>query len=319
MNKKAIDTFFVYLQSQETAQVFLHNCYKQLNDVDAEKKSFENSGKFLYYLEEGGLFFSEAEKVDIRLRPILYFYGLVHMLKACLVTNRPDYPESTSILAHGVSARKRKRKDYSFLLDEVKIQQNGLFTYSSKHLFHLSNSPFTKIQMDILFGVVPEMNDFYVCQQQPKCISIGNLGLTTLYFPSTLLDSYYLTEKSFINRIRPYLPSIESVEKTNDVIEVHVKKPLVPANGPFYLHLDRNEIYFPIEREYFLKAPEVLIHYLLLYNLSMVSRYETEYWGELFSTKYDFDYASIHYYLTNVADKARYLLGNWLLDKKQSH
>ncbi|MEH7537842.1 YaaC family protein, partial [Bacillus toyonensis] len=51
------------------------------------------------------------------------------LFKACLLTIDPNYPESTTVLAHGVTTRKRKKQGYQFLEDEVKIQKNGLFTH----------------------------------------------------------------------------------------------------------------------------------------------------------------------------------------------
>ena len=70
-------------------------------------------------------------------KPMLLFYGMGQLFKACLLTIDPNYPESTSVLAHGVTTRKRKKQGYQFLEDEVKIQKN--WTY----LLTLQNNCFT--------------------------------------------------------------------------------------------------------------------------------------------------------------------------------
>ena len=36
--------------------------------------------------------------------------------------------------------------------------------------------------------------------------------------------------------------------------------------------------------------PELISHYLILYNLSMIARYETEWWSELLKTTPNDDY-----------------------------
>lgn len=312
MKKQEIEAFYTSLQNLQSSQIYLKNCYANLVEIDADTKSYENSGTFMYYLEQGQLFLKEGEKGDVRLKPLLYFYGMCHTLKACLLTNRPNYPESTSILAHGVSARKRKKKDYTFIHDEVKTQQNGLFSYACIHLFSLKTPPFTKVKMDFLLYLIPEMNDFFALSKEEKSISIGKIDSTTLHFPSSILDNYHVTERAFIQRISPYLPTIKKSEIVKQQLVVHLEKPLQKMRGPFKCHLNKQEVYFPTDRTYFISIPEILVHYLLLYNLSMISRYETEYWGELFATKYGVDYSIIVHYLTIAGDKVEALLGEWL-------
>lgn len=315
MRKQDISTFYTSLQNLQSSQCFLKNCYANLDGIDTEAKSYENSGTFMYYLNQGQLFLTEGKKGDVRLQPLLYFYGMVHLLKGCLLTNRPNYPESTSIMAHGVSARKRKKKDYTFIQDEVKVQQNGLFTYTCNHLFSLKTPPFTKVKMDFLLGLIPEMSDFLAHSNEEKSISIGAVDSKLLCFPISILDSYHLTERAFIQRISAYLPEIKKIETTKKHLMVKIEKPIQQLNGPFYCHQEKQEIYFPVDRTYFVSVPEVLVHYLLLYNLSMISRYETEYWGELFATKYGVDYSIIVHYLTIAVDKIEILLGEWLQKK----
>lgn len=312
MRKQEITAFYTSLQNLQSSQNYLKNCYSNLDGIDKHAKSYENSGSFMYYLDQGQLFLREGEKGDVRLKPLLYFYGMCHTLKACLLTNRPNYPESTSILAHGVSARKRKKKDYTFVDEEVKVQQNGLFSYSCSHLFLLKNPPFQKVKMDYLLHLIPEMNDFYAFSNEGKIVSIGKIGSTELQFPASIIDSYHLTERAFTQRISPYLPTIKKVDIIKNQLVVQLDKPIQQIGGPFKLHHDKQEIYFPIDRAYFVSIPEILIHYLLLYNLSMISRYETEYWGEIFATKYGMDYSIIVHYLSIVAGKVEVLLGEWL-------
>nr|WP_250637006.1 YaaC family protein [Lentibacillus amyloliquefaciens] len=56
--------------------------------------------------------------------------------------------------------------------------------------------------------------------------------------------------------------------------------PFKPAhNSPFFTETNGSAIYFPIHRENFLPISEIMIHYLLLYNLSMLCRYESQWWG----------------------------------------
>src|SRR5699024_5380496 len=175
--------------------------YNQLHIPDAARLSYQNANPFMYNLEHGHVFYTNGKKGDPLLQPIHYFYGMVHLLKAILLSIRPYYPESTKMLAHGVSTRKRKKKQYSFLEDEVKIQHQGLFPYFSEHLFHMKQMPFEKITMQRLASLIPELTFLLRLEERHDLIEVGNLGSTTLTFPIDILDAYYITANAFIKRV----------------------------------------------------------------------------------------------------------------------
>ena len=52
-----------------------------------------------------------------------------------------------------------------------------------------------------------------------------------------------------------------------------------------------------------LGIPEIINHYLLMYNLSMIARYETEWWYELLSQYISDDYVMIERYMEIAEDK----------------
>ncbi|WP_010531261.1 YaaC family protein [Lentibacillus jeotgali] len=313
MSNHDLTEFLTYLQSQQTAREYLYNCYSRLGVVDASVKSFENCNKFIHYLDHGLRFYENGRQMETLMQPILFFYGMVHLLKAALLTTRPDYPESTAILAHGVSSRKRKKRHYTFLDDEVKIQQNGLFPYFSEHFFSIRRSPFEKIKMEQLFSLIPEMSPLFKLHQTDKMIKIGNVETACLQFPTLLLDNFHLTANTFIKRIKPYLPPIKHTETKTDFLRVNLAAPFSPASAsPFFTDMQNRIIYFPLHRDQFLPTAEIMIHYLLLYNLSMLCRYEPEWWGELLTSRPDADYPFIKHFLSITAEKMPKALGERL-------
>ncbi|WP_163969260.1 YaaC family protein [Oceanobacillus halotolerans] len=317
MKFQEINTFYTYLLSQSSAQYFLYSCYQQLGMKDAEIKSYENCSAFVHYLNHGRKFYENGRKSELLIQPILYFYGMVHLLKACLLTIRPNYPESTSLLAHGVSTRKRKRKNYSFIEDEVKIQHNGLFPYVNQHIYEQEKVPFEKIKMDYLFGLIPEMQILLSFHQREKMISVGKQHQSILRLPTQLLDHYHLTEKALIQRLKPYLSPIKKTTTEKEAVIVELTKSIESESNPFFFHMSNEMIYFPINRSYFIPISEVMVHYLLLYNLSMLCRYEAEWWGELITTKPEIDYAFISHFLAITAEKIPLLLGHKLYQNLQ--
>lgn len=312
MNEHKINAFYTYLQSQRTAQQYLYHCYKQKNVENAELKSYENCHSFLYYLEHGKQFYESGNKAPIVVQPILFFYGMIHLLKACLLTTRPNYPESTKILAHGVSARKRKKKNYTFLNDEVKIQHNGLYPYFSKHLFSFDNVEQDRMQMEYLLSFIPELHPLFQFQEKDKLVEIGMLNSNRLEFPIKILDEYYISATTFMNRLELYLPPIRNTIVNKSIIQIEIDVPITDSSGPFFIHHGNKSIFFPTHRDYFIPISEVMVHYLLLYNLSMLSRYEAEWWGDLLATKPDNDYPFIVEFLKITSKKMPILLGQLL-------
>jgi len=308
-----IAELFTYLNNQQAAQNYLYRCYQGMDD--AEVKSFQNSSTFMYYLDHGLKFYENGEKADIVVQPVLYFYGMVHLLKAILLTKRPDYPESTSMLAHGVTARKRKKKNYQFMDDEIKIQQLGLFPYFSRHLYSVDSSTFEKMEMETLFSLLPEMDSIFSMLKKRKMVIVGTKASLHLQFPLMLLDNYHLTSDAFMRRIQAYLPTIVESDHTKEMLHIELKAPLRSPRAPFYTHIDNQDLYFPLIRNHFLPLSEVMIHYLILFNLSMLCRYETEWWGDLLLSRGDMDYAFITHFLQITVKKVPLLIGEELLTR----
>ncbi|GAA0436920.1 YaaC family protein [Lentibacillus halophilus] len=310
-----ISQFYTYLQSQQNAQAYLADCYhRKLKMNNASVKSFENCSPFIHYLDHGLRFYQNGKQLEPLLQPLLFFYGMVHLIKANLLSVRPDYPESTAILAHGVSSRKRKKRDYTFMKDEVKIQQNGLFSYFTTHLFAIRTPPFTKIKMNQLFALIPELGPLFRYQAGDKLTAVGKRGARSLQFPSWIIDHYHLTVNTFINRIKPYLPPIKMTQTNHNYINIELYEPLCPSEAsPFFTSMTDDQVYFPINRDDCLPISEVMVHYLLLYNLSMLCRYEPEWWGEVLAAKPDADFPFIRSFLEITAEKIPMLLGVTLL------
>ncbi len=310
MNEDNIKTFYTYLQSEQTAQQFLYEQYQHIEEINPEMKSYENCQSFIYYIKHGLHFYETGKNLTTILQPILFFYGMTHLIKAVLLTKRPHYPESTKLLAHGVSSRKRKKRNYIFMEDEVMIHKHGLFSYFSEHLYKITRLDMNRFIMEDLLALVPEMSPLFSLHKQQVLIKIGKIKSNTLLFPIKLLDHYHLTSKSFQRYLSTYLPKVLSSSTNQDHILLELETPITKSSGPFFLNTQDNSITFPLHRDQFIPISEVMVHYLLLYNLSMLSRYETEWWGELITTMSSVDYPFIVHFLHNSSRKIPLLLGD---------
>ena len=304
---KSYNCFF----SAEYCQSFLKNNYQKNNLDNPEQKSYENCYPFLYYLEHGQIYYEQAEKSPLILKPILLFYGLVHLIKACILTIDPAYPETTTVLAHGVSTRKRKKQNYHFFQDEVKFQKNGLFPFMSEKMFHIKQLEGEKVLMEDLFQLIPELDQlFYLIEGKRTFVSIKTHGQQFI-IPELILDQYHMSE----NRFKEFLTSKfeKPIEFHSEGLIFTMDSTSLQGTSPIKYQLEGNTYALPMKKNEFFHFPELLIHYLLLYNLSMIARYETEWWSELTKMMPNKDYPFIKSFLDITLQKGPYLIYQFLL------
>ncbi|MGP7819728.1 YaaC family protein [Niallia sp. 01092] len=308
---KGWDSFSCFF-SAEYSQLFLKKCYKLHNIHDIEKRSYQNCYPFIYFLEQGKLYFQQGVNSPLSIQPLLLFYGFVHLIKACLLTIDPAYPNSTSVLAHGVSTRKKKKQQYRFFQDEVKIQKNGLFTYMAEKMFDTKSLEGEKVKMEHLLKQIPELTGlFHIMNGQNLFLPVV-FNNTTISVPVQILDTYFMN----INRFKDYLEKkshtpIKNFEQNKRFINIEYLEPLLSVE-PFKYNISDNNHYISITKEEQFHFPEILSHYLILYNLSMISRYEIEWWSELLKTTPNHDYPFIENFLSISVNKGPYLIYKFL-------
>ncbi|WP_017756766.1 YaaC family protein [Calidifontibacillus oryziterrae] len=310
---------FSIFHSSIYVQKYLLHRYNKIGLIDPEKKSYNNCYPFIYYLNHAKSYYKLAVQSPISIQPILMFYGMIQLLKACLLTVDPEYPDSSIVLAHGVTTRKRKKKNYDFLNDEVKIQKNGLFPHFAEKIFKIKQLEAEKYTMERLLTRIPELNDLFKKSfEKIQSYKIGMVNNEYLYIPICILDDLNMTHSRFIDFLKQVFPfkhqlhtSIET--NHNDFIKILINKKInINECSPLQYHFFEQTLYIPINREQFSIFPEIMTHYLLLYNLSMISRYETEWWGELLHSYDSLDYPFICNFLTISLNKVPYLIYEYL-------
>ncbi|KAA0543141.1 hypothetical protein FZW96_20800 [Bacillus sp. BGMRC 2118] len=304
--------------SSANVQEFLYRIYSRNKLEDAEKKSYNNCYPFIYYIDHGKSYFSLSEQAPLSIKPVLLFYGMTQLVKACLLTVDPEYPESTSVLAHGVSTRKRKKQSYDFLKDEVKIQKNGLFSHFAEKLFHVEHLDGEKLNMISLLKRIPELRQLFLFSYQEEVsFPLSKVREQTYLLKYNILDKYHMTEDRFKGFLNDNIKKSSLIEfdKSNHTFTISFTggSCLSPIDcHPFYFNQQDGTYFIPSERELTTYFPEMMIHFLLLYNLSMISRYETEWWSELLQHISTKDLPFIQQFIQTTTYKIPYLISEFL-------
>lgn len=289
---------FRFFETEPTARKYLTACYDSLGLEHAERLAFQQSSRFLFLWKQARQFYTTAAEADLSIQPLLLFYGCSHLLKGLLLTRDPSYPQNSRVLQHGVTTRKLKRNNYLLLEDEVRPQKEGFFALLAK-LFHLSPMQ-DRYSIHDLFASIPAFSNVYAaltekpqhwlqvpwskihaveqapsdCQPWVQIAFPEAMDGPLAYSPETFLQ--------YINRVAPEGSGLPLCRA-----EANSKRLLLPASA--LSQLEQHPLFRWQKRRLFfwngspdsLPPPEWASHFLLLYLLSMLCRYETEWWGEL--------------------------------------
>lgn len=206
-------------------------------------------------------------------------------------------------------------------MDEVKIQRNGLFTHLATKMFHMK-LPEEKHSMLALLKEIPELSSLFKRMKGQASQLPVYLHKESFHISHTVLDHYHMTKERFIQQAigKWQIPiDLESVVEEDKLIKFGLREPLdehksigLPfrydyRSGTYTLSMQKDE---PSQM-----LPDMLILYLLLYNLSMIARYEIDWWTELFKEMGHQDLPFIKGLMEIAESKIPLLIGEWLLEK----
>ncbi|MFS0556874.1 YaaC family protein [Brevibacillus sp. 179-C9.3 HS] len=281
-----------YLETEPTARKYLAACYHDMGVEHADRLAFQQSSRFLFLWKQARHFYTTSAVADLSIQPLLLFYGCSHLLKGMLLTRDPYYPQNSRVLQHGVTTRKLKRNAYLLMEDEIRPQKEGFFAQLAQ-AFQLSPLQDRYLVHD-LFSSIPIVSDSYRIATDKPCNwiplridQISRDDMVRITFPEKMDGPLSYSTETFIQYIRRLTPSFCNLEKLNGEMGKNIKELTLPQcalseldQHPLF-RLHNNILFFWNGSASSLPLPEWASHYLLLYLLSMLCRYETEWWGEL--------------------------------------
>jgi hypothetical protein len=320
--RKMWDMFSLF-ENEESARSILETRYQVQGREDPVRDAYLATPKMIFNIKQAREYYRSAEQCETLTKPLLLYYGMVSLAKALILTKDPQYPSTTSVLKHGLTTRKLKRDDYQFIRDDVKVQKEGLFQTLHDFLLGVSLKNQDKYAMKDMLAAIPDIKSMYERLYGPT--STSNLQIEksqSHHHPS-------LQQSDTENDIRYFLwkcdrSILQGSEKTKeeaiDLLTLNIDSDrfscLEQVDPPGKLHLLRRlkhhqseehplifydlmgEPYLFLPRLTHYQIPEMSIHFLIMFVLGMLCRYETERWGELILTFSSQDLVIINEFLS---------------------
>ncbi|MGZ4032608.1 MAG: YaaC family protein [Tumebacillaceae bacterium] len=299
--RKLWDTF-VYFENEQTSSEFLKSRYEQQGLDQVQKLVYNATPKFIFAIKQAREYYRAAEACDILTKPLLLYYGMMALSKALITTRNPDYPSTTSVLKHGLSTRKLKRDEYQFADDEVRVQKDGIFNVLHQTL----NGPLFENQhrfrMKELLAVIPELTHAYqrlygpaqVCSLDVCKMEAGSeLGALEQprhlwQIPRTFVAGSDKTKEELLELLNRHGEERRSrfafPEGQDDAGMLRVLVEMEDEHHPLLLRDFSGQPHLRFPHEGDLVIPEISVHYMVMFVLGMLCRYETERWGEMILT-----------------------------------
>ncbi len=284
------------LENEPYARRFLKKKYQHQGIDHPERAAFFAGEPLVYYLRQAREIYETVAGSSLLVQPLIAYYGMINLIKVWILTIDPSYPNNTSVLRHGLSTRRRKGNNYSFAKDEVRVQREGLFPLTAT-LLGQKNMEGNTYSSKFLLSEIPELQKSYqeIFQETtyyPVFMedSLTNEDITYCYIQESILDTYHLTENAFItwlnrHRLNPnHYFTLNQPAVTKGYLTflwVHPSQFTFLEEHPFFRKDMQGGIYLFTGKHRPVPLPEILIHYMLLFSLSMLSRYEPPIWGEI--------------------------------------
>lgn len=297
----------------------------------------ESSVRFLCQsLSQGKELFRHAETADWRVKPLLLYYAMLSMVKAALVFKFPDYFQVSDHLRHGVTIGPPARRPFAFRDDYVELKGAGVYQLARRALDFPRLPADLRLTLHDILTRLPDLDSWYrillhLPDTESNCLRFlqgPDLALrqdenTHEYFVSLHLtaDQYDSFRGKFPRRFSREFPSSFRVIEGQRVREFASRtrnrnRAEVAAAGDRLIAYDANNNLYVIatltgqgRRHTFV---EIELHYLLMFYLSNLARYQPHIWSQIYSGRNDQSAIVIQGFIRTCENKFLQLLQRYL-------
>ncbi len=309
------------LRVKDIAQDFLYPLHPRKSLSSREKLST----KLVKFIEQAEFFYKKANESPIEVSPLLYYYGMLNLTKAYIISRKPSLLRNDLDLKHGLSDPNGTKKSYTLSKESLNIQGRGVFASYYECLMNkkIRRSGFNNISIKLLISYCVDISAEYseLFKKKRNLIHCAvyvvrnnkKKGWSMIYFDKKSLKERNISITNLIERA-PSLANykrVKSPDKKNNksfVIFQHKEQ----FNAPNYKTLRsggyeqlKNFLFCPHfvfeknhRQNYSLpllcssspspiahRLPESMIIYMIIFYLGSLVRYHPYVLSNLFNTK----------------------------------
>lgn len=327
------------VESPPYAVRILTTAYQQLGFTPPKSSIIEASFAMSSAVAQMHAYYVAAQSVTLSSRPILLYYGMLHLAKAIAIIANPYYGDTLESQKHGLSIRRKKGR-YEYFKDRVFIQKNGVFLdwYTSLHMLtkiwpipgmavharaSTDNLAHASLPVLELWRCLPDLAPLIsLLGKNSRCT---NLNLTNIHnvfaegissnplpHVKRLAQDVGLTLDDISQCLQQFYDPVTSIHGWSCIERSHNSSQGANTNviicvPPLSASL-LNDFSFP----------EPLVYFALLFQLSMLQRYEPMEWVSLTNDPMSLEYMIIEVLGDNTLSLTPYLFSCLIKEIEQT-
>ncbi len=283
-------SLYGWLKNEEFARKYLLRKYRQADFQEPERFAYKNVQSFTAYIRQALSLFQSALLCEKWSQPLLLYYGMMNFIKAWILSRNPCYPKNTTVLRHGLSTRKRKKEQFRFHDDEIRIQKEGLFPLLAAHMGVPVQAGDTCSVKELL-GFLPDLQSAYQLVFEEHTLFPVRWILPTLSSPclivsEKILDECYLTSSAFVEKLNQQVKQTlfflekPAIREGNLCLACALPNPEL-VKHPWLLDNRKGDYYLYAGNNRPQPLPEVMCLFMLCFSMSMLCRYDPPLWEEI--------------------------------------
>jgi len=275
-------------------------------DPDATSHSFTLSS----YISQARHFLQCAESSDLRVRPLLLYYGLLQLAKATILVYLPHQDHTLESQKHGLSIPRLKKQTH-YWKNNIWVQHHGVFgdwllAQATAEGIQDSISSLEKLPISVsqLWACIPEAAPILSVlgiQSRTTCIQAAQIN-SNQHITLTVDRRWASQCKLTMDECAKFAHDVYTQQAPESNLEIHwlssseINCPQIDVNNQMdasilahhpWANLKRqHSVYWsipplPSARLSSTALAEPFIHFMLLFQASMLARYDAEQWSEL--------------------------------------
>jgi hypothetical protein len=300
------------LQSEYKVKRILQRMHPNARQTDL----FNSAAKVAASARQAAAFEQSDACVDLPVRPLVRYYAVLGWMKTLLYLHDLSFPASMSVLQHGISVRRSKRQPYRWPLETVYVHKDGIlqcfFALSRARDNERSEFPQKLVVGDLLGAMPPLACDVAIAHQQfqhvyPLREEVG-ADSTSEYVSRSIAANAGMTVEEWK---RAYLKAGRMTVDADGFLHGSMDGEIVrdtvvsPSEPPGLLMLPIPSKGHPWvithgENRYLLDSPcfpQWLNHFVILYSLSALCRYNPMEWSDILTWNNEGDAYLVRAYL----------------------